>query len=127
MRRVTSSAANALATTNPTVSAVASFLTEHATQIGFVVGAAVVLVALIKVINKGSRKYDGNVGDEYDAWTQEGILEHYWGEHIHLGYYTKEERQPGFFAWGKKDFKEVHSTAACTTCCSLVTTSSPHS
>ena len=27
----------------------------------------------------------------YDAWTREGILEHYWGEHIHLGYYTDEE------------------------------------
>lgn len=107
MRHVAVSAANASATTNPTVSAFTSFFTEHATQIGLIVGAAVFLVALIKVINKGSRKYDGNVGDEYDAWTQEGILEHYWGEHIHLGYYTEEERQPGFFAWGKKDFKEV--------------------
>ena len=25
----------------------------------------------------GSRAYDGNVGTEYDAWTQEGILEYY--------------------------------------------------
>eukprot|EP00892_Ulva_mutabilis_P004687 jgi/Ulvmu1/2590/UM014_0041.1 len=107
VRHVAASAANASATTNPTVSAFTSFFTEHATQIGLVVGAAIILAALIKVINKGSRKYDGNVGDEYDAWTQEGILEHYWGEHIHLGYYTEEERQPGFFAWGKKDFKEA--------------------
>lgn len=25
------------------------------------------------------------MGEEYDAWTNEGILEAYWGEHIHLG------------------------------------------
>lgn len=49
-----------------------------------------------------SRTYDANVGDEYDAWTEEGILEYYWGEHIHLGYYTEEERQAG---WWKADFK----------------------
>ena len=73
-----------------------------------VVGAIVLaLAALIRVFREGSRKYDGNVGEEYDAWTKEGILEYYWGEHIHLGYYSKEERQPGFFAWGKKDFKQV--------------------
>lgn len=107
MRSVSGCAVETSATTNPTVSAFTSFVTDHATQIGLLAGVAVVLVALIKVVNRGSRKYDGNVGDEYDAWTQEGILEHYWGEHIHLGYYTDEERQPGFFAWGKKDFKEV--------------------
>lgn len=107
VRCVSSCAVETSATTNPTVSAFTSFVTDHATQIGLLVGVAVVLVALIKVVNRGSRKYDGNVGDEYDAWTQEGILEHYWGEHIHLGYYTDEERQPGFFAWGKKDFKEA--------------------
>jgi MPBQ/MSBQ methyltransferase len=30
------------------------------------------------------------VGNEYDAWTNEGILEAYWGEHIHLGYYNDQ-------------------------------------
>ncbi len=54
------------------------------------------------------RKYEGNVGEEYDAWTQEGILEHYWGEHIHLGYYSDDERQAGY---KKKDFKvRLHPT-----------------
>jgi MPBQ/MSBQ methyltransferase len=33
------------------------------------------------------------VGREYDAWTREKILEHYWGEHIHLGYYSEEEQK----------------------------------
>ena len=33
---------------------------------------------------------DTTVGREYDAWTEEQILEYYWGEHIHLGYYTDD-------------------------------------
>lgn len=54
--------------------------------------AAVVAVgstALVKlVLDRPSRSYTNqSVGDEYDSWTSEGILEHYWGEHIHLGYY----------------------------------------
>ena len=86
---------------------VSAFVSQNAFTLGWVAAAAVVFVAVFKVLQQGSRKYDGNVGDEYDAWTREGILEHYWGEHIHLGYYTDEDRQPGFFAWGKKDFKQV--------------------
>ena len=44
------------------------------------------------VLDRPSRKYeDGSVAREYDAWTQDGILEYYWGEHIHLGYYNEEE------------------------------------
>ena len=29
------------------------------------------------LFSKGSRAYQGNVGEEYDAWTEEGILEYY--------------------------------------------------
>ncbi len=44
------------------------------------------------VLDNPSRKYeDGSVAREYDAWTQDGILEYYWGEHIHLGYYDEKE------------------------------------
>ena len=32
------------------------------------------------------------MGKEYDSWTDDGVLEHYWGEHIHLGYYSEEVR-----------------------------------
>jgi MPBQ/MSBQ methyltransferase len=60
------------------------------------------LLALKRVYDTPSRSYNNNVGDEYDAWTDEGILEYYWGEHIHLGYYTEEERAAG---WWKADFK----------------------
>ena len=35
------------------------------------------------------------VGREYDAWTEEKILEHYWGEHIHLGYYSDDDLAKG--------------------------------
>lgn len=31
-------------------------------------------------------------------------MEYYWGEHIHLGYYSEEERQQGY---KKKDFKQA--------------------
>ena len=49
---------------------------------------AILVLIIKKVLDTPSRAYNENVGDEYDAWTQEGILEYYWGEHIHLGYYT---------------------------------------
>ena len=35
---------------------------------------------------------------------RDGILEYYWGEHIHLGYYSEEERARGY---KKKDFKQA--------------------
>lgn len=58
-----------------------------------IAGAAVVGTLGVKtVLDRPSRKYEeGSVAREYDAWTRDGILEYYWGEHIHLGYYNKEE------------------------------------
>ncbi|CEM04269.1 unnamed protein product [Vitrella brassicaformis CCMP3155] len=64
-------------------------------------------VAVKKVLDTPSRPYDraeGSVAREYDAWTEEGILEHYWGEHVHLGYYDDEDRRKG--SW-RKDFKQA--------------------
>ena len=45
-------------------------------------------------LRKPSRPFDttSTVGEEYDKWATEGILEHYWGEHIHLGYYSSSKR-----------------------------------
>lgn len=36
-----------------------------------------------------ARRYESgaSVANAYDQWTEDGILEFYWGEHIHLGYY----------------------------------------
>ncbi len=53
-------------------------------------GAMLAGYGIKKVFDTPSRAYDQNVGQEYDAWTEEGVLEYYWGEHIHLGYYTEE-------------------------------------
>jgi MPBQ/MSBQ methyltransferase len=67
----------------------------------------VTFAALDRVLWKPSRTYNreiNSVGREYDAWTSEGILERYWGEHIHLGYYSPEDRSTGY---RKKDFKKA--------------------
>jgi len=67
--------------------------------------AAIGTAGVKLVLDNPSRKYEeGSVAKEYDAWTQDGILEYYWGEHIHLGYYTKEEMEAGY---KKKDFIEA--------------------
>ena len=70
-------------------------------------GAVLAAVAAKWILDTPSRAYkDGEnvVGDEYNDWTDEGVLEYYWGEHIHLGYYTKEEQAKDY---KKKDFIEV--------------------
>lgn len=75
---------------------------------GVIALAAIVFGWIAKVLNTPSRVYDreaNTVGREYDAWTSEGILEYYWGEHIHLGYYGEKERKGPFY--GGKDFIEA--------------------
>merc|ERR1719201_782190 len=75
-----------------------------------IAGAAAVVggVGLKKILDKPSRPYtEDSVKDEYDAWTQDGILEYYWGEHIHLGYYNPTDMEKGFRTWRKKDFKQA--------------------
>jgi len=67
------------------------------------VGTLALGTATAKVIlDRASRPYEeGSVAREYDSWTEDGILEYYWGEHIHLGYYTPEEMEAGY---KRKDF-----------------------
>merc|ERR1719445_5103 len=74
-------------------------------------GAVGGLGALVvkKILDNPSRKYnEKSVATEYDAWTQDGILEYYWGEHIHLGYYSPQEMLNGYrkknFIKAKYDF-----------------------
>ncbi|CAB9519094.1 hydroxy-16-methoxy-2,3-dihydrotabersonine N-methyltransferase [Seminavis robusta] len=73
---------------------------------GVAAGAAVAGTVFVKsYLDKGSRTYEeGSVAREYDAWADDGILEYYWGEHIHLGYYNEEEMAAGY---KKKDFIEA--------------------
>ena len=56
------------------------------------------------------RQYDSaeSVATSYDEWTQDGILEFYWGEHIHLGHYGSPPQQTDF-RQAKYDF--VHEMA----------------
>ena len=44
-----------------------------------------------------------SVATSYDDWTNDGILEFYWGEHIHLGHYGSPPRKKEFFK-AKSDF-----------------------
>lgn len=73
-------------------------------------GAAVLGTAAVKLyFDKPSRTYGNNtVAREYDSWADDGILEYYWGEHIHLGYYSPEEMKKGYkkknFIQAKYDF-----------------------
>merc|ERR1719258_457451 len=71
----------------------------------------VVIAWAFKRLNTPSRVYDreaNSVGREYDAWTSEGVLEYYWGEHIHLGWYAEGQRKGPFY--GGKDFIEATVT-----------------
>ncbi|GFR44410.1 hypothetical protein Agub_g5643 [Astrephomene gubernaculifera] len=74
------------------------------TVLAALAGLGLTAFALKRIFDTPSRKYDNNVGKEYDAWTEEGVLEYYWGEHIHLGYYSDEELARGYL---KKDFKQA--------------------
>ncbi|AFY76700.1 methylase involved in ubiquinone/menaquinone biosynthesis [Pleurocapsa sp. PCC 7327] len=62
-----------------------------------VVGIAAYLLA--------ARKYQSSasVANSYDEWTNDGILEFYWGEHIHLGHYGSPPQRKDFMA-AKHDF-----------------------
>ena len=57
-----------------------------------------------------ARRYQSSdsVANSYDQWTEDGILEFYWGEHIHLGHYGSPPRSKDFLK-AKADF--VHEMA----------------
>lgn len=72
---------------------VQSVATNPVSSLKFPLAAAIAVSVYLyfnRVLWTPSRTYDqeaNSVGREYDAWAEEGILEYYWGEHIHLGYY----------------------------------------
>jgi MPBQ/MSBQ methyltransferase len=63
------------------------------------------LVIAIVVYLSTSRRYQSSntVANSYDEWTEDGILEFYWGEHIHLGHYGSPPQQKDFLV-AKSDF-----------------------
>ena len=52
-----------------------------------------------------ARSYQSSdsVANSYDEWTDDGILEFYWGEHIHLGHYGSPPQRKDFLT-AKIDF-----------------------
>lgn len=47
------------------------------------------------VFSSPSKKNSTQVAKAYDNWTNQGVLEHIWGEHIHHGYYPSEAIEGG--------------------------------
>jgi len=64
-----------------------------------------VLVVGIAIYLLTPRNYESadSVANSYDEWTEDGILEFYWGEHIHLGHYGSPPK-PTDFNQAKYDF-----------------------
>ncbi len=52
-----------------------------------------------------ARRYQSSdsVANSYDEWTEDGILEFYWGDHIHLGHYGLPPQHKDFLT-AKSDF-----------------------
>jgi MPBQ/MSBQ methyltransferase len=74
----------------------------------FVLALGIVLVVLaigIAIYLASARPFESpeSVANSYDQWTQDGILEFYWGEHIHLGYYGSPPQKKDFLE-AKADF-----------------------
>ena len=60
-------------------------VTVAATSLG-----AVVALAYVSLVRRDARRaYTGgaSVASEYDQWDKDGVLEHFWGVHIHHGHY----------------------------------------
>ncbi len=70
--------------------------------LGFVVLLLVVGI-VVYLITPRSYQSSETVANSYDEWTQDGILEFYWGEHIHLGHYGSPPRRKDFLQ-AKSDF-----------------------
>ncbi|QIZ70661.1 methyltransferase domain-containing protein [Oxynema aestuarii] len=71
-------------------------------SLSFAIGALLALVAIATAVYlMSARKYQSSdsVANAYDTWTEDGILEYYWGEHIHLGHYGSPPQ--------RKDFREA--------------------
>jgi MPBQ/MSBQ methyltransferase len=75
---------------------------------GLVVGLGILLAlstAGLAVYLLTARRYQSSdsVAHSYDEWTEDGILEFYWGEHIHLGHYGSPPQHKDFLR-AKSDF-----------------------
>jgi len=88
----------------------------------FIVFLIVALVVVaVYLLTARSYQSSDSVANSYDQWTEDGILEFYWGEHIHLGHYGSPPRRKNFLqakydfvhemvAWGELDRLPAGST-----------------
>lgn len=84
-------------------------MTQIVTPVQFILGGlglglGLLVLGLVAYF-QSARKYESSssVAESYDAWTEDGILEFYWGEHIHLGHYGDPPQRRDFIA-AKHDF-----------------------
>jgi MPBQ/MSBQ methyltransferase len=72
------------------------------TALGLILGLLAIGIAIYLLT---ARPYQSanSVATSYDEWTEDGILEFYWGEHIHLGHYGSPPQQKDFLT-AKSDF-----------------------
>jgi MPBQ/MSBQ methyltransferase len=72
----------------------------------YIIGSLSILVTLgvvIYLLTPRSYESADSVANSYDEWTEDGILEFYWGEHIHLGHYGSPPQSKDFIT-AKHDF-----------------------
>ena len=71
----------------------------------YLLGLVLLLLVAIAIYLLTARSYQSSdsVANSYDEWTQDGILEYYWGEHIHLGHYGSPPQRKDFLQ-AKSDF-----------------------
>jgi MPBQ/MSBQ methyltransferase len=65
--------------------------------------ALLILGIVFYIITARRYQSSDSVANSYDEWTEDGILEFYWGEHIHLGHYGSPPQRKDFIA-AKLDF-----------------------
>ncbi|MEA5580456.1 methyltransferase domain-containing protein [Nodularia harveyana UHCC-0300] len=65
--------------------------------------ALLTLGILLYLITARRYQSSNSVANSYDEWTEDGILEFYWGEHIHLGHYGSPPQRKDFLV-AKSDF-----------------------
>ncbi|MEH2224483.1 methyltransferase domain-containing protein [Nostoc sp.] len=70
--------------------------------LGVFLALMTILLALY-LITARTYQSSNSVANSYDEWTEDGILEFYWGEHIHLGHYGSPAQRKDFLA-AKSDF-----------------------
>ena len=72
----------------------------------YIIGTLSILLTIgivIYLLTPRSYESADSVANSYDEWTEDGILEFYWGEHIHLGHYGSPPQSKDFIA-AKHDF-----------------------